>query len=64
MPKCNMKDCSEEATKRMKLAIGKDSRPGELLVCEWHLLELTDHGFKLAATLNREGEVEIWRRSW
>lgn len=61
MPKCNMKGCTEDATKRMKLAVGAESRPAELLVCERHLFELADHGFKLSATLNSDGDVEIWR---
>jgi hypothetical protein len=64
MPKCNMKGCTEEATKRMELAVGKESRAAELLVCERHLFELTDHGFKLVASLTPDGEVEIWRPSW
>lgn len=64
MPKCNFKGCGEDATSRVKLAVGPKELPAELLVCEAHLFQITDHGFKLTAKLNEAGEVEIWRPSW
>lgn len=59
-----MKGCRADAKKRLTLKLGESAATTELLVCEKHLYDLTDHGFKLIAKLNDEGEVEIWRPSY
>ena len=63
-PKCNFKGCGEQATKRVTLAVGANNLPAKLSVCEQHLFEMTDHGFKLSVRLNENGEVEVLRPSW
>ncbi len=63
-PKCNFKNCEKEATKRVTLAVGANSLPAKLLVCEQHLLQMTDHGFKLTVRLDEDGDVEVWRPGW
>jgi hypothetical protein len=63
-PKCCFKDCGKYATKRLTVAVGGKPMPAKLEVCEQHLFEMTDHGFKLSVRLDENGGVEVWRPSW